>query len=107
MNTVALKKNLKKVIELRDELKDLPKTIGRGYTLWEYIGFFRNRLIWVDHGEGDKFFIPQNRATTMLESLEEMGETKFNNAFKTNKTKLIAVLNGYIKDLTIEFQVDD
>jgi len=107
MNTEALKENLKRVIVLRDELKDLPKNNGRGYTLWECIDLFRERLINVDHGEGDKFWLPCHRATTKLEFFEEIGKTKFNTAFATNKTKLIAVLNRYIKDLTSEFEVVD
>jgi hypothetical protein len=107
MDTSELKENLKRVIELRDELQALSKSNRRGYTLWEYIELFRERLIFVDHGEADKFWLPLHRATTKLDFFVEAGKTKFNSAFATNKTALLAVLDRYIKDLTSEFQVVD
>jgi hypothetical protein len=98
MDINELKEHLKKVLELRDELKDLPRN-GRCYTLWEYIGLFREKLINVDHGEADLFAEPARMAGNRLDILADIGEEKFNAAFATNKAKLLAILQSYLKGL--------
>lgn len=107
MNTEALKENLKRVIELRDELKDLSKSSRRGYALYEYIGLIRDRLIFVDHGEADLFAEPARIAGNRLAILADIGEDKFNTAFATNKAKLLAILQSYLKGLQSGLQQRD
>ena len=57
MDIQELRENVQKVISLREEVKDLKKDNRRLYSLKEYVGLFRDRLIFVDHGERDRFFL--------------------------------------------------
>jgi hypothetical protein len=101
-----LKENLKLVNELRDELKVLKKEARRGYTLHEYIDLIQERL-WNDHGERDRFAEPKRLANFKLDELRDINKEQFNSAFSKNKTKLLSILNRYIKDLQIGFQESD
>jgi len=107
MNINELKKNLEKVISLRDEIKDLKKGKQRTYSLREYVELFRDRLIYVDHGERDRFWWPMQVALTNIDEFTDIREEKFNSQFSANKTKLLSIINRYIKDLQHGFQQHD
>ncbi len=103
-----IKENLEKVISLRDEIKDLKKGKQRTYSLREYVELFRDRLIYVDHGERDRFWWPMHVALTKIdEFIDIRREEKFNSQFSANKTKLLSIINRYIKNLQYEFQQHD
>ncbi|MDO7876032.1 hypothetical protein Q5H93_14910 [Hymenobacter sp. ASUV-10] len=96
----ALRSNLRRVIELRDEIKEMPKPTGRGaYQPSDYLNQVRDRLRAVYHGERDRFYVPHTDAIMALQHLEELGTPKINSSFSTSKTKLLSILNRYIKGL--------
>ena len=99
MDIQELRENVQKVISLREEVKDLKKDNRRLYSLKEYVGLFRDRLIFVDHGERDRFFWPMHIAFTKLDELSYMTNDEFYSRFATTKTKLLSIMNRYIKDL--------
>lgn len=99
MDIQELKENVISVISLKEEVKDLKKDNRRSYTLREYVGLFRDRLIFVDHGERDRFFWPMHIASTGLDELSNLTNDQFDTRFSTTKTKLLSIMNRYIKDL--------
>lgn len=107
MDIADLKENLRQVISLRDNLVELKKGHIRTYSLSEYLDLIQNRLIGTDHGERDKFYWPMHVANTKLDMLRGMDIDKFNSAFSTNKTKLLSIVNQYIKDLQLGFEQND
>ncbi len=107
MQEIDLKENLKRVISLRDEIIELKKGNSRTYSLREYVKLFRDRLIYVDHGERDKFWWPMHVALTKLDELSDIEENKFNSQFSANKRKLLSTINRYIKEMQNELQEHD
>jgi len=107
MDITDLKENLKQVVSLRDNLIKLEKGDMRTYSLNEYLDLFQNRLNGTDHGERDKFYWPMHVANTKLDILREMDIEKFNSAFSTNKSKMLSIVNQYIKDLQLGFEQND
>ncbi len=107
MDIQELRENVQKVISLREEVKNLKKSIRRTYSLREYVDLFRDRLIFVDHGERDRFFWPMHIASTKLDELSDMRNDEFNSRFSTTKTKLLSIMNRYIKDLQRGFVEHD
>lgn len=107
MDIADLKDNLRQVVSLKDNLFKLKKGDMRTYSLSEYLDLFQNRLIRIDHGERDKFYWPMHVANTKLDILREMDNEKFNSDFSTNKSKMLSIVNQYIKDLQIGFEQND
>lgn len=104
MDITDLKENLRQVISLRDEIVQLRKEDRRTYSLREYVDLFQDRLSWTDHGEMDKFWRPMHVANTKLDEMRGIDVEKFNSAFATHKTKLLSIVNRYIKDLQLGFE---
>ena len=102
-----LKANIKQIISLRDEIKELKKNNQRTYSLLEYVELFRNKLIHADHGERDRFWWPMHVALTKLDELSDIRPEKFNSQFSANKTKILSIANHYIKDLQRGFLQHD
>lgn len=107
MEIADLNENLKQVISLRDELKELKKGNRRIYSLREYVDLFHDRLIWTDHGMSDSISLAEHDACSRLDILCDIEVEKFNSAFSVNKTKLLSIVNRYIKDLQLGLQLYD
>lgn len=108
MNNIAeLKENIIGIISLRDELIQLKKYDRYTYSLYEYIELFREKLIFTDHGGNDIFWDPKHVALTKLDQLSDIDEESFNSRFSANKTKLLSIMNRYIKDLQHGFHLYD
>ncbi len=107
MNINELKEHLRRVTVTRDRLSELKKNDSSLYTLHDFIEEFRSQLFNTDHGERDRFAEPERIANDKLSDLEDIGEEKLNAAFAGNKTKLLAILNRYIKDFAIGVQAND
>lgn len=103
MNISELKQNLQQIIYLRDEIAESKKETRFGYSLKEYLELFRDKLIFVDHGERDKFWCPKHEATQKLDSLSDISLNEFSSAYSKNKTKLLSIINRYIKDMKLGF----
>ena len=103
MNISELKQNLQQIIYLRDEIVESKKETRFGYSLKEYLEQFRYKLIIVDHGERDKFWCPRHVATQKLDSLSDLSLDEFNSAYSKNKTKLLSIINRYIKEMKLGF----
>lgn len=98
MNIQELKENLQKVILLREEVSCLQKHHRRTYSLREYTEQFRERLIFVDHGERDRFSWPVYIASKKLDELYE-NRDEFEVRFSASKAKLLSAMGQYIKDI--------
>jgi hypothetical protein len=107
MDLQELKENLKTVIDLQAEVKDLKKGNRHTYSLREYVDQFRDRLINIDHGDRDRFFWPMHIASTRLDDLSNLTDAEIDSRFSTTKTKLLSIMNRYIKDLQHEFYIHD
>lgn len=109
MNINELKETLQAIISLRDEIEKLTKntTVRHTYTLKDYVDLCHNKITWVDYGDRDKFYVPYHTASMRLSELRDIDDEKFNSAFKTHKTKLLSILNRYIKDLQHGFELHD
>lgn len=107
MEIADLKENLRHVISLRDEIVQLRKEDRRTYSLREYVDLFQDRLSWTDYGDRDKFWVPKYNANAGLEKLRDIDSEKFNSAFATHKTKLLSIVNRYIKELQLGFEQYD
>lgn len=103
MNISELKQNLQQIIYLRDEIVESKKETRFGYSLKEYLEQFRYKLIIVAHGERDKFWCPRHVATQKLDSLSDLSLDEFNSAYSKNKTKLLSIINRYIKEMKFGF----
>lgn len=104
----ALRDHLRRVIELRDEIKELTKPTGHGgYQLSDYVDRARQRLIDAYHGERDRFYYPYAVALNRLDQLQEVETAKLNGLFSTHKIRLLAALNRYVKSLQAGFHQSD
>jgi hypothetical protein len=101
MDIKELHENTRKVISLRDEIIVLEKHRKEptGYRLNEYVELFRDRLIWVDHGERDRFWVPMHNTLIKLDEMANIDPEKFNSNFATYKKNLLSVINRYIKEM--------
>lgn len=63
--------------------------------------------LFIDHGEWDSFFCPMHVASNKLDELTYMTDDELNSRFSTTKTKLMSVMNRYIKDLQRGFVEHD
>lgn len=100
MRIEELRNNLRRLKELRDEIIMSNSKSRFGCTLFEYFVRIRESIIYVDHGEGDLFFIPKHRASLKLDELMDINVKEFNSAYSKNKTKLLSIVNRYLKDIT-------
>jgi len=107
MRIEEIRNNKRRLKELRDEILDSKKDSRFGYTLFEYLERVRDSIIYVDHGEGDLFFVPKHRATMKLDDLMDIDVKAFNSAYSKNKTKLLSIVNRYINDLTNAIEIHD
>jgi len=103
MNIQELKNNLIKVIALQKKIRVKNKN-SSGYSLKEYADQFRESIIYVDHGEGDRFAEPLRIASTELDLLSN---SDYINRFAATKTKLLLIMGDYIRDLQHELQKFD
>lgn len=102
MNIQELKDNLQIVTSLREEVSRLQKQNRRFYTLREYTEQFRERLIFVDHGERDRFSEPSRIANLKLDELY-VNRDEFEVRFSASKAKLLSIMSKYIKDMNRGF----
>jgi hypothetical protein len=108
MNVNALKANLSRVIALRDEIEAFQKPSEPfSYSLSDYVSEAYDRVINGYPGERDRFFVPHSVAVMKLQDMLDIEHDKLNSAFATNRTKLISILNRYIKGLQRGFQEHD
>ena len=104
----ALREHLRRVIELRAEIQELAAPVPRGgYQLSDYVDSVRQQLIGAYHGERDRFYYPYSVALNQLDQLQEIGPAKLNLFFSKHKTKLLVVLNRYVKSLQTGFRQSD
>lgn len=61
----ALRNNLNSLVELRDEIKALPST-GRSHRLSDYVSQVYERVTGINHGQRDRFYVPQTDAEMQL-----------------------------------------
>lgn len=108
MDVNALRANLSRVIALRDEIEALQKPAGHfGYSLSDYVTQAYDRVINGYPGERDRFYVPHSVAVMKLQDMLDIEHDKLNSAFATNRTKLLSILNRYIKGLQRGFQEHD
>jgi hypothetical protein len=107
MEILELKNNLRKVISLQEEIKDLTNSKKQLFSLTDFMENFRNCLIYVDHGERDRFFVPMNIALNKLNNLSDIVNNNSKLSFSQTKTKLLSIMNRYIKDLQRGFEEHD
>lgn len=89
------------------EVKDLKKSMGNSQSLKGYIELLYDRLIVVDHGERDRFYVPKHITSLKLNELFNMTNDQFNSRFSTTKTKVLSIMNRYIKDMQRGFEEHD
>ena len=106
MNIQELKENAQRVTSLHGEVRGLQKHNRGSYTLREYSEQFRHRLIFVDHGERDRFFWPKHVASTKLDELY-VNRDEFELRFSASKIKLLSIMKEYIKGLEQGFKEHD
>lgn len=108
MDIQALKSNLLAIIALRDKVEALSSSDSHhGYQLSDYAEKARTRIYSADHGDDDWYFLPQWDAGNRFRQLQENGDARIDSAFATSKTKLLSILNRYIKDLQTGFREHD
>ena len=91
---------------MRDELIPLTKPTSRfAYQMSDYVEQAHAKLRTVDHGERDRFYVPYAYALQYLDQLRE--KETLNTQFLTSKTRLISILNRYIKGLQHGFAQHD
>lgn len=108
MNTDEIKNNLIKVISLRDEIKDFKKGSRQtAYKLSDYVDLCYDRIIAVDYGDRDRLYVPYSNASMKLQDFMQTDDKIINSQFSAHKTKLLSILNRYIKDLQLGLQEHD
>lgn len=95
----AIRANLRVAIELQDEIKAL-KPFQRNL-LNEYISQVYKRVSAVYHGERDRFYVPQAHATMQLGNLQIIDASTISTQFSVHRTKLVSILNQYIRGLQL------
>lgn len=105
MNIQELKSAIAKVESIRDKAQELTKSQARNfYSINDYASHAREAIVFVDHGNRDRFWLPQHDALGALDKPLEDDEKKFDSAFLTLKNRLMRILNSYIWDMEKGFQ---
>jgi hypothetical protein len=99
MDKQLLIAHVRQIEEIRQSVSDLnnPKSIGDCLIDYHYMA--RQKISSFPHGERDKFYVPYHTAINKLDGMLDEGEGKFSTAFKTSKTKLLSILDRYIKSI--------
>lgn len=107
MDIHELRECVRETTILYEEVQGLRKDNKRSFTIVDYIEMFRQKLIFTDHGERDRFFMPMHIASKKLDELTDMPKERINSRFATTKTKLLSIMGRYIKDLLRGFEEYD
>jgi len=100
MDIAELKTTVQEIIALRNEIESFSKSeISFAKSLSDYINIVHNKLMWVDHGIKDRFYSPRFFISKSLSELMDIENKKINSAFSKHKSKLLSILNRYIKEM--------
>lgn len=99
MEINELKADLKVAIKLRNDIQNITNpTKVRELDLWQSVEMIRQIFNWAAFDVRYRTSKSLQMLSERLSVIENLGSDKCNSAFVTNKKKLLAIMNRYLKE---------
>ncbi len=99
MCTEKPKNHLKVAIKLRDDIQKITNpTKAKELDLWESVEMIRQVFNWAAFEVRERPSKSLRMLSERLSVIENLGRDKCNSAFVTNKKKLLAIMDRYLKE---------